>query len=68
MQLSEVYNENKKVLNRALYIQSLLEGALNKGVSLTDDIVNCGDAYLYYTSTASLTAQAKGSFRRKVFM
>lgn len=59
MQLSEVYNENKKVLNRALYIQNLLEGVLNKGVSLTDDIVNCGDAYLYYTSTASLTAQAK---------
>lgn len=59
MQLSEVYNENKKVLNRALYIQNLLEGALNKGVSLTDDIVNYGDAYLYYTSTASLTAQAK---------
>ena len=61
MQLSEVYNENKKVLNRALYIQNLLEGALNKGVSLTDDIVNCCDAYLYYTSTASLTAQAKAS-------
>lgn len=59
MQLSEVYNENKKVLNRALYVQNLLEGALNKGVSLTDDIVNCDDAYLYYTSTASLTAQAK---------
>ena len=47
MQLSEVYNENKKVLNRALYIQNLLEGALNKGVSLTDDFVNCDDAYLY---------------------
>lgn len=61
MQLSEVYNENQKVLNRALYIQNLLERALNKGVSLTDDIVNCDDAYLYYTSTASLTAQAKAS-------
>lgn len=65
MQLSEVYNENKKVLNRALYIQNLLEGALNKGVSLTDDIVNCDDAYLYYTSTASLTAQAKAPLGEK---
>lgn len=65
MQLSEVYNENKKVLNRALYIQNLLEGALNKGVSLTDDIVNCDDAYLYYTSTASLTAPAKAPLGEK---
>ena len=65
MQLSEVYNENKKVLNRALYIQNLLEGALNKGVSLTDDIVNCDDAYLYYTSTASLTAQARAPLGEK---
>lgn len=65
MQLSEVYNENKKVLNRALCIQNLLEGALNKGVSLTDDIVNCDDAYLYYTSTASLTAQAKAPLGEK---
>jgi len=65
MQLSEVYNRNKKVLNHALYIQNLLEQALNKGVSLTDDIVNCGDTYLYYISTASLTAQAKAPLGEK---
>lgn len=59
MLLSEVYNKNKKNLERALQIQSLLENALEKGISLTDDIVNCGNAYLYYTSTAGLTAQAK---------
>ena len=28
-------------------------------MSLTDDIINCNNAYVYYTSTANLTAQAK---------
>ena len=65
MLLSEVYDKNEKVLNRALHIQNLLKQALDKGVSLTDDIVNCGNAYLYYTSTACLTAQAKAPLGEK---
>ena len=32
---------------------------------LTEDIVNCGNAYLYYTSTAGLTAQAKAPLGEK---
>ena len=65
MLLSEVYDRNEKILNRALHIQNLLKQALDKGVSLTDDIVNCGNAYLYYTSTAGLTAQAKAPLGEK---
>ena len=65
MLLSEVYDKNEKILQRAHQIQNLLQQALNKGVSLADDIINCGNAYLYYTSTAGLSAQAKAPLGEK---
>lgn len=65
MLLSEVYNKNEKILQRARQIQNLLQQTLDKGVSLADDIVNCGNAYLYYTSTAGLSAQAKAPLGEK---
>lgn len=65
MLLSEIYDKNEKILNRALHIQNLLKQALENGMPLTEDIVNCGNAYLYYTSTAGLTAQAKAPLGEK---
>lgn len=65
MLLSEVYDKNEKNLQQALHIQNLLKQTLEKGISLTDDIVDCGNAYLYYTSTAGLTAQAKAPLGEK---
>ena len=65
MLLSEIYNKNETILNQALYVQNLLNQTLNKGLSLNDDIVNCGNAYLYYTSTAGLNAQAKAPMGEK---
>lgn len=65
MLLSEIYDKNEKILQQALQIQNLLKQALDKGVSLTDNIVNCGNAYLYYTSTAGLSAQAKAPLGEK---
>ena len=65
MLLSEVYDKNEKILNRALHNQNLLKQALENGMPLTEDIVNCGNAYLYYTSTAGLTAQAKAPLGEK---
>lgn len=65
MLLSEVYHKNEKILQRALHIQTLLKQTFETGISLTDDIVECGNAYLYYTSTAGLTAQAKAPMGEK---
>ena len=65
MLLKELYNKNEKNLLRALRIQNLLKQALENGMSLTDDIINCNNAYIYYTSTASLTAQAKAPMGEK---
>lgn len=59
MLISEIYEKNEKNLQRALDIQKLLNQAKENGVSLTDDIVDCGNAYLFYTSTAGMNAQAK---------
>ena len=59
MLISEIYEKNEKNLQRALRIQKVLNQAKENGVSFTDDIVDCGNAYLYYTSTAGMTAQAK---------
>ena len=69
MLLSEVYDKNEQILNHALQVQNLLKQALEKGVSLNDDIINCGNAYLYYTSTAGLTAQStnRGSVKDVVY-
>lgn len=65
MLLKELYNKNEKNLLRALRIKNLLKQALENGMSLTDDIINCNNAYVYYTSTASLTAQAKAPMGEK---
>lgn len=65
MLISEIYEKNEKVLKRSLLIQNLLNRAFNSGVTLKDDIVNCGNAYLYYTSTAGMTAQAKAPLGEK---
>ena len=65
MLLSEIYDKNKKILQRAHQIQNLLQQALDQGASLDNDIIDCGDAYLYYTSTAELSAQAKAPLGEK---
>lgn len=65
MLLSEVYEKNEKVLQRALRIQELLKQAMERNIPLSEDIVNCNDAYLYYTCTAGLTAQAKAPLGEK---
>ena len=65
MLLSEVYEKNEKVLQRALCIQELLKQAVERNTPLSEDIVNCNDAYLYYTCTAGLTAQAKAPLGEK---
>ena len=65
MLISEVYEKNQSVLKDALYIQNLLNQALNNGISLTEDISTCKNAYLYYTSTANLSAQAKAPLGEK---
>lgn len=59
MLLNEVYQKNKEALEKALKIQNILEEMQNKGMSLNEDIITCGNAYVYYTSTASLSPQAK---------
>ena len=59
MLISEIYENNRKNLQRALYIQNLLDSVLNDKLTLNDDIVNCGNARLYYTSTAGLSVQSK---------
>ena len=67
MLLSEVYNKNKKNLDRALQIQSLLENALEKGISLTDDIVNYTEdsnvlrSINFYESIFGNLSELKGS-------
>lgn len=55
MLISEVRKRNEEILNQAMRIQELINGCEN----LDDDIVNCGNAELYYTATASLSAQQK---------
>lgn len=65
MLLSEIYLRNEQILNRALQIKELLNQAEQKGIPLTADILDCGDAQLYYTSTAGLTAQAKAPMGEK---
>ena len=65
MLIKDVYQENQKKIEKIVKIQTLLEDALNKGVSLEDEIVNCGNAYLYYTSTANMSPQAKAPLGEK---
>ena len=65
MQISEIYEKNQNILKNASYIQKLLNQALDNGISLTDDISTCKNAYLYYTSTANLSAQAKAPLGEK---
>lgn len=57
--LLEVYIKNKNILKTANEINKMLESAISNGANLNDDIVFCKDAFLYYTSTASLNAQTK---------
>ena len=61
MLLSEIYNKNNEILNKALYIQTLL----NKQNNMNINIEECNDAFLYYLSTASLTAQKKAPMGEK---
>lgn len=59
MLLSEVREKNMQALKKQIRTYQALEKAIAAGVSLTDDIVNCGDGYLYYTSTAGMNVQTK---------
>ena len=54
MLLNELYNKNEKNLQQALHIQSLLKQVLENGMSLTDDIINCNNAYIYYTTLLNI--------------
>ncbi len=63
--LAEIYNKNEKILKKAQNIHNLLEQAMSDGISTLDDIVNYGNARLYYTCTASLNAQKKAPMGEK---
>lgn len=65
MLLKEVQEKNNAVLENASKINILINEALKKGFRLTDDISMCGNAQLYYTSTSTLTAQAKAPLGEK---
>ena len=61
-------NHRNISLAASIKIQNLLQQALDQGASLADDIIDCGDAYLYYTSTAELSAQAKAPLGEKFYV
>ena len=61
MLLSEIANKNKEILEKALQIQELI----TKQPKLNLNIEECDDAFLYYLSTASLTAQKKAPMGEK---
>lgn len=63
--LAEIYNKNEKILKKAQNIHNLLEQAMSDGISTLDDIINYGNARLYYTCTASLNAQKKAPMGEK---
>lgn len=65
MLLAEVYAKNQIILQRAIKIQSLIEETLKNGKILEEEIIDCGNAYLYYMSTASLTVQQKAPLGEK---
>ena len=65
MLLSEIYIKNQNILQRAIKIQNLIEEAFKNGKTLEEEIIDCGNAYLYYMSTASLTAQQKAPLSEK---
>lgn len=63
--LAEIYKKNEKILKKAQNIHNLLEQAMSDGISTLDDIINYGNARLYYTCTASLSAQKKAPMGEK---
>ena len=65
MLIKEIQEKNQAVLDRATKIELLIKEALKKGYSLSQDISECGNAQLYYMSTASLTVQAKAPLGEK---
>lgn len=65
MLLSQIYSKNSIILERASKIQTLIEEALKNGKTLEEEIINCGNAYLYYISTATLPAQQKAPLGEK---
>lgn len=61
MLLSEIAQKNKEILQKALYIQNLIDQQEKLNINIED----CHDAHLYYLSTASLTAQKKAPMGEK---
>ena len=59
MNLLEIYEKNKEILTKSKLIDEMITQAIENGIKIEDDIVNCKNAYLYYTVTSNLTAQAK---------
>jgi uncharacterized CHY-type Zn-finger protein len=63
--LTEIYTNNEKILKKAQTIHDLLEQAMNDGISTLDDIINYGNARLYYMCTASMNVQKKSPMGEK---
>lgn len=61
MLLSDIKKKNDIILSRALLINNLL----NKYNDLNKDIIDCNDAYLYYTVTSQLSTQQKAPLGEK---